>query len=284
MSEVQNTTRDTNIAVKKLDTEHRRDQIEHWLSPPDPSADYNKALQQRHKDSGLWFLHGDIFSKWKKRQNSFLWLHGIPGCGKTVLSSAIIKDLEETTQRSQPLLYFYFNFNDISKQSHEGMIRSLLGQLYHKREDTRKQLDSLFSSCEDGRRQPTTESLSICLLQMIQQVGEVWIVLDALDECNTPRESRTEGLLSWIKGVLNSELRNVHLLVTSRPEQDIKSAVSEWACTEDMIGIQRDFVTNDIRAYVHMKVREDDGLKRWRPHPEVQDEIENRLMAKADGM
>lgn len=280
MSKVQVTTQDTNIIVKKLCTEYMRDKIERWLSPPDPSADYNKALQQRHKDSGLWFLHGDVFAKWKKRPNSFLWLHGIPGCRKTILSSAIIQDLEETTY--QPVLYFYFNFNDISKQSLDSMIRSLISQLYNKQEDIREQLNSLFSSCEDGRRQPTTESLNISLRQMIQQVGEVWIVLDALDECNTRKE--TEALLLWIKCILDSELRNVHLIVTSRPEQDIESAISEWARTEDMIAIQKAFVTNDIREYVRTKIREDEGLKRWRSIPEVQDEIENRLMEKADGM
>lgn len=263
--------------------EQRREKIDRWLLPPDPSINYNKALEQRYEGSGLWFLESDAFAKWKTRRNSFLWLFGIPGCGKTILSSAIVKNLDSILS-SQPLLYFYFDFSDIGKQTLESMVRSLISQLSYKSEDTWKQLDSLFSSCEDGRRQPTCESLYKVLLHMIEQVKEVWLVLDALDECRTKKGPSTEGLLSWIREVLNSEQRNVHLLMTSRPEQDIEFGIREFAHNDDIVSIQSSLITDDIRAYVRTRVREDNGLKRWRSQPEVQNEIETRLMEKADGM
>ncbi len=253
-----------------------------WLSPPDSSINYNEALKQRHRGSGLWFLHHGIFTQWKTRPNSFLWLYGIPGCGKTILSSAIIGDLDRNISHSR-LLYFYFNFNDTSKQSLESMIRSLISQLYHKREDTRKHLDSLFSSCDNGDRQPPTESLCKSLLLMIQQTDEVWIVLDALDECRTRRGTETEGLLSWMKGLLSVQ-RNAHLLITSRQEEDIESALTEWAPIEDMMCIQSELITDDIRGYVYDRIREGDGFRRWRSWPKVQKEIETSLVEKADGM
>jgi hypothetical protein len=118
---------------------------------------------------------------------------------------------------------------------------------------------------------------------MIQQVDEVWIVLDALDECDTREGNRTK-LLLWMEGLLSPKLRNTHLLVTSRQEEDIESALSKWAGIEDMMPIQSDLVTDDIRAYVRARVKEDDGLKRWRSSPDVQEEIETRLMEKACGM
>ena len=119
---------------------------------------------------------------------------------------------------------------------------------------------------------------------MIEQVKEVWIVLDALDECTSRKGAPTEGLLSWIRDLVNSEQRNVHLLVTSRPEHDIKSRVSEFADKDGMIPIQSDLITDDIHAYVRTRVRQDEGLKRWQSQPEVQNEIESRLMEKANGM
>ncbi|KAI9758827.1 MAG: hypothetical protein M1840_003744 [Geoglossum simile] len=164
------------------------------------------------------------------------------------------------------------------------MLRSLIIQLPCKFEDNWKQLDSLISSYEGGRRQPTRESLCEILLNMIEQVKEVWIVLDALDECRTRMGSPTEGLLSWMKDLLASEQRNVHLLVTSRPEQDIKSEVSELAHNDNIVTLQSDLIADDISAYVHTRVRRGNGLKRWRSQPEVQDEIETRLMKQADGM
>jgi hypothetical protein len=72
------------------------------------------------------------------------------------------------------------------------MVRSLISQLYYKCEG--KQLDSLFSSCEDGRRQPTCESLCRAFLDIIEQVKEVWIILDALDECRTRKGPRIERI------------------------------------------------------------------------------------------
>ena len=271
------------VTVKHLGFEERQGKVERWLSPPDPSTNHNKALQQRHEGSGLWFLQSDAFAKWRTQRNSFLWLNGIPGCGKTILSSAVIKELDNTLP-SEPLLYFYFTFNDTSKQTLESMVRSLITQLYYKRRDTWSELDSLFSSCQNGHRQATCESLCKALLHMIEQAKEVWLVLDALDECRTRRGPPTEGLLSWIREVLNSEQRNVHLLVTSRPEQDIEVGIMEFAHNDDIVPIQSSLITDDISAYVRTRVRDDNGLKRWRSQPEVQNEIETRLMEKADGM
>lgn len=277
--QVQKDVGEISDAVQNLSFEQRREKIECWLSPQDPSTNYNNALRQRHGGSGLWFLQSDIFTKWKVRRNSFLWLNGVPGSGKTVLSSAIINDLLP----SRALLYFYFDFNDTDKQTFESMVRSLVIQLSCKFEDAWKQLDFLYSSCEDGRRQPTRDSLCKMLLNMMEQVKEVWIVLDALDECCTRKGSPTEGLLAWIRDLHRSEQRNVHLLVTSRPEQDIQSGLSEFH-DDNIVPIQGDLIANDIRAYIHTRVRQDEGLKRWRARPDVQDEIETRLTEKADRM
>ena len=283
MKTVHSGVQDLKNAVKDIELGKKHDKIERWLSPPDPSMNYNKALQQRQEGSGLWFLQTDAFVSWKNRRNSILWLHGIPGCGKTILSSTIIEHLVMATPPLQPLLYFYFDFNHTDKQTLESMVRSLISQLYSKGGDTLKELDSLYSSCEDGRRQPPCESLYKTFLRMIEQIKDVWIVLDALDECRTRQGPSTEGLLLWIRDLLSSEQRNVHLLVTSRPEQDITSMISQFAC-KDIVPIQSNLITDDIRAYVHTRVRQRAEFKRWRSHPEVQDEIETRLMEQADGM
>jgi hypothetical protein len=119
---------------------------------------------------------------------------------------------------------------------------------------------------------------------MIEQVKEVWVVVDALDECSTRKGRPTEGLLLWIRDLLNVGQRNSHLLVTSRPEQDIKSGLSGLAYDEDIVPIQSDLISDDIRRYIHTRVREGDDLKRWRDRPDIQDEIETRLIQKANGM
>jgi Cdc6-like AAA superfamily ATPase len=252
-----------------------------WLSAPDASTNYIKALEQRHKSSGLWFLQSAAFTQWKMQPNSFLWLHGIPGCGKTILSTSAIEELEKSTTSSR-VLYFYFDFTDTSKQSLEKMIRSLIKQLYEKRQETRACLDSLYSSCKDA--QPTRESICSTLLDMLYQSGEVYIILDALDECNTRSGPRTKGVLSWMVELLSIEQGNVHLLVTSRSVDDIESSLNVWVLPEFKIPIQGKAVDDDIRTYIHARVKEDLGLKRWCQLPEVQREIEVKIMENSNGM
>ncbi|KAF2015084.1 HET-domain-containing protein, partial [Aaosphaeria arxii CBS 175.79] len=133
--------------------EERLDKIHKWLSAPDPSTNYHKADKLRQEDTGLWLLNGSKFTKWKKRAASRLWLYGIPGCGKTVLSSTIINHLLQhcNDDRSKVVAYFYFDFNDARKQDPELMLRSLLCQLLQRSFTIPKVVDTLFSSCGNGK-------------------------------------------------------------------------------------------------------------------------------------
>ncbi|KAI1439483.1 hypothetical protein F5Y02DRAFT_425549 [Annulohypoxylon stygium] len=280
LSDVQEDVKKTRTGVESLKQDSHYDRIENWLSPPDPSTNFNNALKHRYKDTGQWFLHSAAYSTWKSESNSFLWLNGIPGCGKTILSSTVIENLGYTYFDN--LLYFYFDFNDSSKQHFNNAVRLLISQLYYKREGARKHLDSLYSSCQDGRQQPSLESLCITFQNMVQQAGEVWIVLDALDECSTRTGHRAE-LLSWIENLQGLQM-NTHILVTSRPEQDIKSTIEGLVPSQNIIPIQSDLIKEDIRAFIHASVRKHQGLKRWQSRPDVQDKIETALIEKADGM
>jgi Cdc6-like AAA superfamily ATPase len=264
--------------IKEVAFTQKHEEIFRWLSPSDPSTNFNKALKQRQEGTGLWLLQNSQFKKWHSQRHSFLWLYGIPGCGKTILSSTIIKHLVDT-HPDQLLLYFYFDFTDTGKQTLDNVIRSLISQLYHKRKDTQKLLDSLFSSCDKGLCEPTCESLCKVFLHMINQVQEIYIVLDALDECRTRKGPLPEGLLAWIRSLSDIEQRNVHLLVASRPEHDIEVVLRKLAQSdEDIVPIQSDLIEDDIRSYIHTRVRTGDGLKRWRSRTDVLDDIQRVLM------
>jgi len=94
-----------------------REKIHQWLSPPDPLLNYQKALKQRQADTGLWFLESSQYGKWKTDPTSFLWLHGIPGCGKTILSSTVLENVFQyrADDPTKVVAYFYFDFNDAQK-------------------------------------------------------------------------------------------------------------------------------------------------------------------------
>jgi len=49
--------------------------LRNWLSPPDPSVNYNTASDAHHEGTALWFTNGNAFQDWKE-SGSLLWLHG----------------------------------------------------------------------------------------------------------------------------------------------------------------------------------------------------------------
>ncbi|KAL3707747.1 hypothetical protein TMatcc_005729 [Talaromyces marneffei ATCC 18224] len=270
---------DTRAMVENIGLDNRSLRIEKWLCPPDPSINLNEAQKKRQIGTGSWFLDGEPFKKWKTGQCQHLWLHGIPGCGKTVLCAAIIEDLNQQTDLSHIVLDFFFNFTDADKQSLDKLVRSLVAQLYSKCDKSREELERLFSSCENGHKQPTFESLSTTFMQMAKYAGKIQIVLDALDECLTRRD-----LLSWLKSLACSGYTGLHLLSTSRKEEDIESELKQWLHQGNIVSIQQAGVNHDIRLYVHRRLRNERGFERWRSEPSVYDEIETQLMEKSDGM
>jgi len=177
------------------------------------------------------------------------------------------------------VLYFYFDFNDIEKQGQEKMIRSLILQLSSQCESTPQGLKALHSSCMNGERQPTHDMLLATLHQMMRSFEETFIILDALDECLERRE-----LLEDIEEFNCWTNVNLHILSTSRREKDIEERIEPLTHDRGKMSIDSVRVNDDIRAYVHERLQADPELKRWRKEPNVQQEIENTLMDKADGM
>ncbi|KAA6411304.1 MAG: hypothetical protein FRX48_04584 [Lasallia pustulata] len=259
-----------------------REKINWWLSAggPDPSTNQIRASRSRQADTGLWFLQSETFTYWKA-SSALFWLHGKAGCGKTVLSSAIINAvLQEPQSKSEiAMAYFYFDFNDVAKQKSDKMIRSLITQLSRQSKKKLNKLEALFSFFDNGERQPDVEKLLIVLKEVVEGFDETYIVLDALDEC-----SDREELLERMGEIQGWKLRQLRMLVTSRWLIDIKESLEPLTEPRGRICIQSSLVDADILTYVRGRLQNDRALKRWRKMPGVQEEIETTLKEKANGM
>jgi KaiC/GvpD/RAD55 family RecA-like ATPase len=267
------TVGDQNVRRDTLDT------ILRWLSPPDPSINYQKALKLRQVGTGLWFLRHDSYIKWKAGKSRFLWLYGIPGCGKTILSSTILEDLIGTANQcnESTVIYFYFDFNNPQKRKADLMVRSILAQLLHKCTKVPAAL-AAFSPSRGEQNPP----LSICvdaIRQIVAQMPRVFLVLDALDECDSREE-----LLEVIMSMSDWEAQTFHVLLTSRKERDIEDAVVQIIHSENMVPLRSQNVDPDVRAYIRKRLSKDRSLEKWRKDAKVQEEIERVLMRKVQGM
>jgi hypothetical protein len=263
------------------DQEERLGKICSWLSAPDPSTNYHKAHKQRQAETGLWLLESARFADWKERAASRLWLYGIPGCGKTILSSTVIEHLLQHCHDDVRMVtaYFYFDFNDTQKQDPELMLRSLLCQFLQRSVVIPKGVDALFLSCENGKRQPSLHALLKVTRQAMQEFTQVYVVLDALDECTQRSE-----LMDILETVAGWQLDNLQLLMTSRKERDIERSLESYVEEENAVCLQRDVVDQDIQRYVQQRLHNDKSLAKWNRDAAVRQEIEAALMGGARGM
>ena len=177
------------------------------------------------------------------------------------------------------MAYFYFDFNDIDKQKPDKMIRSLITQLSRQSTKPLRGLQSLFSSCNDGKRQPDSKSLMEVLKEIVDSLDDITIVFDALDEC-----LEREDLFKRMEEIMQWKPRHLHMLLTSRRLTDIEESLDSLTNPQDRICIQSALVDADILVYIGERLQNDQKLKRWRRSPQVQSEIKTTLMKKADGM
>ena len=59
-----------------------RKDLRKWISPPDPSVNFNTACKAHHTATATWCTQGDTFADWKA-SGSLLWIHGKRTCTLT---------------------------------------------------------------------------------------------------------------------------------------------------------------------------------------------------------
>ncbi|TIA06829.1 purine and uridine phosphorylase [Aureobasidium pullulans] len=257
-------------SIDQIKTSGKSDKIERWLKAPDPSVNHKKALKAHHRGTGQWFLASNEFLHWKQESHSFLWLHGLSGCGKTVLSSTIIQHLlKENPFRT---FYFYFDFSRQDQQEHENMVRYLLDQVYDKSPEAEKAIDVLFELNGKGKQQPGVTQMEEVLAAIFRQLDRVTIVLDALDE-----SQKSDQIIDWCRDIFKSEGSMVRILVTSRTQAPL------WLEENQVVPIRATEVDTDISSYVHGRL-ESDEFQHWKNQAALRRDVAEVLTRKANGM
>ncbi|KAK1958640.1 purine and uridine phosphorylase, partial [Colletotrichum sublineola] len=269
------------IRTKTIVMASRNDQhvekLHRWLSPADPSTNATRARERRHAGTGSWLLENDAFREWEAGKRQHLWLYGLAGCGKTVLSTTVIDHLEETG--AHLTLSFFFNFNDTRKQTLEDLLRSLAFQLYRIGTEATKILDRLFTSSDDGHRQPGVSALSTCVELMLQSSPNIAVVLDALDESTTRDE-----LLSWVRQLSSNSKTNIKLIVTGRPEAEFQRSIPQPFGENNCKLLNKEAVNADIRSYVDHELHQRPDFREKNIPRDLLHHISSQIGDGADGM
>lgn len=240
----------------------------------------------RYRPAGEWFLQNKNFVAWQANPNSWMWLYGIPGCGKTVLNAKATRHLrEQSMQDDEVVVHFYFDFrarqNDLIY-----MLRSFVLQLADRSDETFSSLFELFEkACKNGTRQPSVQQLLKGLQKALVQFRKAFIVIDALDESESggtrALESALEEMHSW-------DLPCAHFLITSRREGNVFTVLENIVPPQYRMEVVAQEVDRDIKVWIQDQLSDRGRLGRkiskW-SHAEVfAARIETKLMERASGM
>ncbi|KAF8490589.1 hypothetical protein JB92DRAFT_2819701, partial [Gautieria morchelliformis] len=265
-------------AMEQAKLQEHRQKINKWLSAPDHESKDRNARSMRREATGSWFLEAERFREWREAPHSFLWLHGIPGAGKTILCSTIIEELLLHC-RSDPSLaiaFFYFDFNISSKDTpSDAVLRSLLKQLSAQCPAIPNTLDTLYSESVAANRSPAHGQLLSTLKSVIGHFRAVYIVFDALDEC--PERSR---FLKVVNEIHAWRVDGLHLLATSRKEGDIDRVLKGLVTHE--VSMNESLVDPDIKVHISRTLLEDIEFSMC--SEDEKEMVETNLMKGAHGM
>lgn len=273
----QDSMTEVKLLVERILARQVSSTVHDWLGAPDASTDHNTVCSKRHPGTGLWFIKSHQFTKWLTHDNSFLWLNGFAGCGKSVLLSTAAEHIfhERRLEPDVGIAFFYFTLSDASKQDESAMLRVLLLQLSGQLENSDADLAQLHASYQFGA--PPTPILVDYLRQIVQKFQHVYILLDALNE--SPRYRPRDGVLDTLEKMRAWSLPGLHLLVTSRDEPNIRESLGPTP-DQDII-VKAAEVDKDIVDFVSYQLDNDYRLRKWQDHRRL---IENTLVERAQGM
>ncbi|KAH7926877.1 hypothetical protein BV22DRAFT_318170 [Leucogyrophana mollusca] len=265
----------TKYERKAQANEQKRQELLSWLQPISCSDKHSTSARQRQAKTCTWMFDIAGFKVWRMSKRAFLWLHGKPGSGKTILASAVIDELQADPHDAHALAYFYCDFRDARTTNGPVVLRSILTQLLRSAKgDWINKFPELVQRKSQGLGFPIDpDALCSLTLRASRLVDSPVVIIDALDECKD-----IEDLLPHLVRLV--EEGDIRLFVTSRKEQAIVDSFRGQPCLS--LNDTGEFVQEDMRTHIRKELSTRPKLSRL--SPDLKEDISSILLAKADGM
>ena len=264
-------TRDNVVKLVRHQKNQESQGILDWLTPTDFVAQQNDLVARRQAGTGQWLLESTEYQSWRETNKQTIFCPGIPGAGKTILSSIVVEELA-TRFSSNPTIgiaYIYCNFRRQVEQTIENLLASLLKQLAQSQPSLPGTLTELHDRHATNRSRPSFEEIFGSLQEVTTQYSRVFIVVDALDECQISDGCRQRFLSSLFN-------LQVNLFATSRPISSIEKEFGGHLMLEIRASEE------DVRKYLDGHLFRLPGFVARRP--ELQEEIKTEIIKAVDGM
>jgi hypothetical protein len=201
-------------------------------------------------------------------------------------SSTIIEEIDALRKSGlATLAMFYYDFREDQKKDRRGLLSSMLVQLCLQSDSYHGILHNFYLEHGNGSPQPTDDAILRCLKDIVELPGQapIFLIVDALDECpNTSAlASSRKKVLQILKELINLQVQNLRICVTSRPEAGIKAFLEPLSfrsvSLHDETGQKE-----DIKNYIKSIVSTHENMRRWKQeHKELVIDV---LTERADGM
>jgi Cdc6-like AAA superfamily ATPase len=245
-----------------------------WLSPVDYGTQQSDFIARRQARTGQWLLESAEFQEWMKI-GKILFCPGIPGAGKTILTSVVVKELNTRFQndKSIGIAYLYCNFWRQNEQKAEHLLASLLKQLTQGQSSLPDSVESLHDSHKNKRTRPFIDEISRTLQSVAAMYARVFIIVDTLDKCQATGGCRARFLSEIFDLQAKCE---AHLFATSRFIPDIiKTFVGKLS-----LAIRAS--SYDVCKYLDVRIS--GGESRILKRLDLQAEITTEIVKAADGI
>ncbi|KAJ5347715.1 uncharacterized protein N7506_000968 [Penicillium brevicompactum] len=260
--------------------EHKTDETQRvcldWLSPTTHAARQSEYLRLLQPGTGQWLLQSQNFLSWIDEPGKTMFCPGIPGAGKTILSSAVIDEIE-SRYSSNPeigIAYIYCDFQHTSdgSQKPESFLSSIIRQLVLDASPMPSVVQAMYDKHEPKGTRPTFAELSKAFSVVCRSFKRWFLVFDALDECNLSDAIRTlDAIISY---ALHS---NMSLFATSRFIPEIMSKFQDDTMTQEIRAEK-----SDIAKYLTANL---DQLPSFvSRNKQLQQEVIDVITNAADGM
>jgi hypothetical protein len=204
-----------------------------------------------------------------------LFCPGIPGAGKTILTAIVVEDIT-TRFSSDPAIgvaYIYCNFRRQDEQKINNLLASLLKQLAESQSSLPESVKDLYDHHKSKRTRPSLEEISRVLQSLAAMYSRVFVVVDALDECQASNRCPSK----FLSEIFNLQAKaGINFFATSRPIPDIEMEFKGYPSREILASDE------DIHRYLdgHMLRLPEFVLKRL----DLQEEIKTEITRAVEGM
>jgi Cdc6-like AAA superfamily ATPase len=224
-----------------------------WLTLVDYAPQQSDFINQRQTGTGQWLLDSQEFKTWVETDKQTLFCPGIPGAGKTMISSIVVDHLSAKfgNNAGVGIAYIYCNYQPQQEQRPADLLSSLLKQLAQERPAMPTDVKNLYKHHRAKGTRPSFNEIVRVLHSTIRLYSRVFIIIDALDEYHA---SNNEGLNRLLLGVFGLQDHvQLNLFATSRFVLEITSKFD--GCILKEIRAQDDDVLRYVNGRIHELLR-----------------------------